>query len=140
MRLRITHRSERAEGFTLAEVLAALLLMAIVIPVAIDGMHIASRAGEVAAIKGEAARVGQRVLNENIVTTNWTSSSQSGTIVEGQRPFRWNLRSENWTQDPNQNVIMQLTAEVFYTVQSREYSVRLSTLVDSTQPTNGTSN
>jgi hypothetical protein len=114
--------------------------MAIVIPVAIDGMHIASRAGEVAAIKGEAARVGQRVLNENIVTTNWTSSSQSGTIVEGQRPFRWNLRSENWTQDPNQNVIMQLTAEVFYTVQSREYSVRLSTLVDSTQPTNGTSN
>ncbi len=74
-----------------------------------------------------------------MVTTNW-NQAQSGTVVEGQRHFHWNLQSENWTQDPNQNVIMQLSAEVFYTVQGREYSVRLATLVDSTQPTNGVSN
>jgi len=51
-----------ASAFTLAEVLAALLFMAIVIPVAIEGMHIASLAGTVAARKGEAARVAQRLL------------------------------------------------------------------------------
>lgn len=140
MRLRVLPRNERAQGFTLAEVLAALLLMAIVIPVAIDGMHIAARAGDVAALKGEAARVAQRVLNENVVTTNWTQSSQSGTIAEGQRQYRWSLHSDNWTQDPNQNVILQLSVEVFYTAQGRQYSVRMSTLVDSSQPTNGTSN
>jgi prepilin-type N-terminal cleavage/methylation domain-containing protein len=140
MRLRAIPRSERAKGFTLAEVLAALLLMAIVIPVAIEGMHIASRAGEVAALKGEAARVAQRLLNENVVTTNWTQSSQSGTSVEGQRRFRWNLHSDAWNQDPNQTFMLQLSAQVFYTVQNQEFSVRMSTLVDSTPQTNGTSN
>ena len=59
--------------------------MAIVIPAAIEGLHIASLAGTVAARKGEAARVAQRVLTENLVTTNWNQSAQSGTVTEGQR-------------------------------------------------------
>jgi prepilin-type N-terminal cleavage/methylation domain-containing protein len=139
MRLRVIPKTERSEGFTLAEVLAALLLMAIVIPAAVEAMHIATRAGEVAARKGEAALIAQRILNQNVVTTNWNQSSQSGTVMQGQHQFRWNLHSENWTQDPSQNVIMQLSAEVFFFAQNREYSVRMSTLVDSSQPTNGSS-
>jgi len=120
-------------AFTLAEVLAALLFMAIVIPAAVEGLHIASLAGTVAARKGEAARVAQRMLTESLVTTNWNQSSQGGTVTEGQRQFRWTMRSAPWTQDPNQNVILQLSAEVFFTAQNREYSVRMSTLVDSSQ-------
>ena len=65
-------------------------------------MHIASLAGTVAARKGEAARVAQRVLTENLVTTNWSQSAQSGTVTEGQRQFRWTMRTDPWTQDPNQ--------------------------------------
>jgi Tfp pilus assembly protein PilV len=120
-------------GFTLAEVLAALVFMAIVIPVALDAMHIASRAGTVAARKGEAARVAQRLLTENLVTTNWNQSAQSGTLTEGQRQFRWTMRTDPWTQDPNQNVILQLSVEVFFAAQNQDYSVRMSTLVDSSQ-------
>lgn len=107
--------------------------MAIVIPAAVEGLHIASLAGTVAARKGEAARVAQRMLTESLVTTNWNQSSQGGTVTEGQRQFRWTMRSAPWTQDPNQNVILQLSAEVFFTAQNREYSVRMSTLVDSSQ-------
>ena len=84
-----------------------------------------------AARKGEAARVAQRLLNENLVTTNWSSSSQSGTLTEGQRQFRWTMRTDPWTQDPNVSLILQLSVEVFFTAQNRDYSVRLSTLVDS---------
>ena len=120
-------------GFTLAEVLAALLFMAIVIPAAIEGMHIASLAGTVAARKGEAVRVAQRLLAENLVTTNWNQSAQSGTLTEGRRQFRWTMRTDPWNQDRNQNVILQLSVEVFFTAQNRDYSVRLSTLVDSSQ-------
>ena len=120
-------------GFTLAEVLAALVFMAIVIPVALDAMHIASRAGTVAARKGEAARVAQRLLTENLVTTNWSQSAQSGTLTEGQRQFRWTMRTDPWPQDPNQNVILQLSVEVFFAAQNQDYSVRMSTLVDSSQ-------
>ncbi|MGD0261555.1 MAG: hypothetical protein ABSD29_17210 [Verrucomicrobiota bacterium] len=126
-------RRRSSAGFTLAEVLAALLFMAIVIPAALEGLHIASLAGTVAARKGEAARVAQRLLIENLVTTNWNQSGQSGTLTEGQRQFRWTLRTDPWTQDPNQNVILRLSVEVFFTAQNRDYSVRLSTLVDSSQ-------
>jgi type II secretory pathway pseudopilin PulG len=120
-------------GFTLAEVLAALLFMAIVVPVAMEGLHIASLAGAVAQRKGEAARIAQRVLNESLVTTNWSQSLQSGTTIEGQRQFRWTLRSAPWSQDPAQSVLRQLSVEVTFTAQNREYAVKLSTLVDSSQ-------
>ena len=126
-------RSRSTAGFTLAEVLAALLFMAIVIPAAIEGMHIASLAGAVAARKGEAARVAQRLLAENLVTTNSSQSVQSGTLTEGQRQFNYTMRSDPWNRDPSQNVIRQLSVEVKFTAQNREYSVRMSTLVDSSQ-------
>ncbi len=120
-------------AFTLAEVLAALLFMAIVVPVAMEGLHIASLAGAVAQRKGEAARIAQRVLNESLITTNWNQSLQSGSTIEGQREFRWTLRSDPWTQDPAQNVMRQLSVEVLFNAQDRQYSVKLSTLVDTSQ-------
>jgi len=126
-------RRRSTAGFTLAEVLAALLFMAIVIPVAIEGMHVASRAGTVSERKGEAARVAQRLLAENLVTTNLNQAVQGGTLTEGQREFNWTLHSDPWNQDPNQNVIHQLTVEVKFKAQNQEYAVRMSTLVDSSQ-------
>jgi hypothetical protein len=128
-----TEQLARIAAFTLAEVLAALVFMAIVIPVALDAMHIASRAGTVAARKGEAARVAQRLLTETLVTTNWSQSVQSGTLTEGQRQFNWTMHNDPWNQDPSQNVIRQLSVEVVFTAQNRDYSVRMSTLVDSLQ-------
>jgi Tfp pilus assembly protein PilV len=126
-------RSRSTAGFTLAEVLAALLFMAIVIPAAIEGMHIASLAGTVAQRKGEAARVAQRLLVENLVNTNSSQSVQSGTLTEGQRQFNYTMRSDPWSRDTSQNVIRQLSVEVKFTAQNRDYSVRMSTLVDSSQ-------
>jgi len=122
-------RIGRSAGFTLAEVLAALMFMAIVIPVAVQGLRIASRAGEVAQRKDQAARVAERVLNEHIVTTNWNQSVQSGTLLEGGLQYRWTLRNELWSQDAMQ----LLSIEVVYAVQNQDYSVRLSTLASSQQ-------
>jgi hypothetical protein len=126
-------RRRSAAGFTLAEVLAALLFMAIVIPVAIEAMHIASRAGTVSERKGEAARVAQRLLAETLVTTNWSQAVQGGTVTEGQRQFAWTMHSDPWNQDPNQNVIRQLSVEVKFAAQGQNFSVLMSTLVDSSQ-------
>src|SRR5437763_14925786 len=121
-------------GFTLAEVLAALVFMAILIPVAIEGLTMASRSGEVAARKAEAALVAQSILNESIVTTNWNSSLQNGKVRQGIHDFGWTMRNDPWTQDPNATTMRQLAVEVKYTAQGREYSVRLATLVDSSPP------
>jgi len=121
-------------AFTLAEVLAALMFLAIVIPTAVEALHVASLAGEVAARKSEAARVADRVLNESLVTTNWSGGIQSGTATEGILDFRWKLTTENWPQDSME----LLTAEVTYSAQGKDFTVRLSTLANSqtaAQPT-----
>src|SRR2546423_14922419 len=119
-----TSKPRRKEAaFTLAEVLAALVFMAILIPVALEGLSIASRAGEVAVRKSEAALVAERILNENIVTTNWNRTMQSGSLRQGARDFRWTLRNDPWTQDPNQNVIRLLSVEVTFGAQGRDYSI-----------------
>ena len=126
----------RGAAFTLVEVLAALLFMAIVVPVALEAMHLASRAGTVAARKSEAARVAVRLLNDSIVTTNWSAAMQNGTLTEGFRQFDWTLHNDPWTQDPFQNAMRQLSVEVGFTAQGQHYSVSMSTLVDSTVLTN----
>jgi type II secretory pathway pseudopilin PulG len=122
----------RCRAFTLAEVLAALLFLAIVIPTAVEALHVASLAGEVAVRKSVAARVADRILNESLVTTNWTGGNQSGTVTEGVLDFKWKLTSATWPEDPMQ----LLTVEVTYSAQGKDYSVSLSTLANTqTQPT-----
>src|SRR5689334_12048936 len=124
----------RSDGFTLAEVLAALVFMAILIPVALEGLSIAGRAGEVAARKSEAALVAERILNESVLTTNWNSSVQNGTVRQGYRDFRYTLRSDPWDLDPNQTAMRLLSVEVTFDAQGQDHSVRMSTLVDSSTP------
>ncbi len=116
----------RSAGFTLAEVLAALAFMAIVIPVAVEGLRISNKAGQVAERKAAALRVADRVLNETVATGQWRSASQNGTAMEGTRQYRWNVRSEPWRED----AMRLVTVEVLYPVQGEDYDVRLSTVVD----------
>jgi hypothetical protein len=119
-------KRRRDQAFTLAEVLAAMMFMVIVIPVAVEALHIASVSGEVAVRKAEASRVADRVLNENLVTTNWNQYA-TGTLTENGRDFRWTLRNEYWPAD---TALQLLTAEVEFSAQGRTYSTRLSTLAN----------
>jgi len=109
-------------------VLAALVVMAIVIPVAIEGMRIANRAGVVAQRKSVAVRLAENQLNDLIVTGNWQYAQRSGTFGEDWPGYRWKLLNENWGQD----VMRLISIEVTYEVQNREYSVLLSTVVPPT--------
>jgi Tfp pilus assembly protein PilV len=120
-----TQKNRRRSAFTLAEVLAAMLFLAIVIPAAVEAMHLASLAGEVAARKGAAARVADRILNESLVTTNWGNGTQSGTTSEGALEFSWTLTTQSWSEDSAMQVV---TAEVKFTAQGKDYSVKLNTL------------
>ena len=113
-------------AFTLAEVLAAMLFLAIVVPTAIEALHVASLGGEVAVRKTAAARVADRILNESLVTTNWGGGQQTGSTTEGITDFKWTLTSKTWSEDSMQ----LLTAEVTYSAQGKDYSVKMSTLAN----------
>jgi type II secretion system protein I len=150
MNLPPKHAPKRARrGFTLAEVLVALAFMAIVIPVVLQGLRIASLAGEVSQRKALAARIAERVLNEAIVTGQF-ASTQSGTEQSGGYQYQWSTKSEPWNSiatvltvnNPNginqsvvnQNNIHELSVDVTFAAQGKNYSVHLSTLVNVSQP------
>jgi prepilin-type N-terminal cleavage/methylation domain-containing protein len=132
-------------AFTLAEVLAALALMAIVIPVVVQGLKIASLAGELSQRKAMALRVAERVLNEAIVAGQW-NGVQSGTDQSGPYPFKWSIRNEPWSalssalavSTPagvdqnfvNQNNLKLLSVDVTFGAQDKSYKVQLSTVAD----------
>jgi type II secretory pathway pseudopilin PulG len=116
-------------AFTLAEVLAALVFMAILIPVALEGLSIASRAGEVAARKSEAVILAESLLNENAIMTNGNQSMQSGVTRQGIHDFHWSLHNEPWVQDKSQNSVRLLWVEVVFNTKGKDYSLRLDTLV-----------
>ena len=115
----------RTDAFTLVEVLAALLMMAIIVPVAMEGMSIATRAGVLGQRKAAAMRVAERVLNELIIEGETTRASTTGTTADGDTNYPWSMRSENWPEDP----MIHLTVTVTFTVQGNDFTVELSTLV-----------
>ena len=117
--------ARRTGAFTLAEVLAALTFMAIVIPVAIEGLHIANRAGVVAQRKTVAVRVAENALNEALVSSQSQGGARNGVVQEGAVEYRWSVRYSIWPED----AMRVVTAEVLYLVQGQEHDVRLSTLV-----------
>jgi hypothetical protein len=112
--------------------LAALLFMAIVIPVAVQGLQVASRASVVAQRKAVAARIAESLLNELVVSGQGLLGARDGTIEAASVEYRWVVRFDSWNpgQTPIQLVPMQLvTVEVTFPVQAQVYEVRLSTLI-----------
>ena len=128
------HTLSRRRGFTLVEVLAAMLFMAIVIPVAMHGVSIASRAGNLGQRKAAAMRVAERVLNEMIVTGQMSSGASQGSIVDGDTTYPWTMKSEPWTED----TMTQVTVKVSFDVQGSTFDVSASTLYDPNATTAGT--
>jgi Tfp pilus assembly protein FimT len=122
-------RARSCAGFTLAEVLAALVFMAIVIPVAVEGLRVASLAGQWGVRRAAAARVAERVLNELVVTGQWRRGIQSGQTLEGLQVYEWESRLDPWLESH----LRVLTVRVRFPVQHQEAEVVLSTLVDVTQ-------
>lgn len=118
-------------GFTLAEVLAALLLMAILIPVTMQGVSVASRAGTLGQRKATAMRIAERVLDEQVVARLVGSATPYGTAVEGDIAYPWTIRSDPWTEDDASSLTV-VSVRVEFTVQGNTYDVVASTLYDPT--------
>ena len=133
-----TAAKRRRSAFTLAEVLAALLLMAIVIPVAMQGLHVASTAGEIGQRKMIAARIGNKMLNELKVTAQLQNTGQSGVVQEHGISYRWTVKNQSWTEDTLSQITVA-TLTVSFPVQDRNYEVHLSTLVPPPQQLTTTS-
>jgi|SRR5581483_8629321 len=129
-RLRPVPRSRR-RGFTLVEVLAALLFMAIVIPIAMHGVSIASRAGILGQRKAAAIRVAERVLDESFISGQLGTTATNGTTTDGETTYTWTLQTQPWTED----TMTTATVTVSFDVQGNTFDISLTTLFDPTTTT-----
>ena len=119
----------RRAGFTFAEVLAAMLFLAILVPAVVQGLSLANRAAVLAERKAAAVQLAERQLNTMLLNDAWVSSDVRGTFGEAWPLFRWELERGAWREDD----MNQLTLRVWFPVQGVEHSVTLTTLVDDSQ-------
>ena len=114
-----------AMGFTLIEVLATLVLLGIVVPVAMRGVSLALAAASTARRTAEAASLAAGKLNELIVDGSWQTSGNTGDFAAENHPeYTWTC--ENASRDYG---TYEVVLTVAWTQRGQERNLRLSTLV-----------
>lgn len=112
-------------GFTLVEVLAALVLLAAILPVAMQGISLATRTTGAARDRMVAASLAETTLNEIVASGAWKDGELSGDWGEEWPDYRWSSEVEDWGEDN----LRRLEVHVYWDERQGRRSVTLSTLV-----------
>ena len=112
-------------GFTLIEVLVALTVLAVVLPVAMQGVSIVLQLGADAKHRAEAATLAQGKLDELTATNAWQSGELSGSFSESLPAYHWTATVQPW----GDGTMDEVTVEVSWTARQRQKSVIVGTLV-----------
>lgn len=127
-------RSARLTAFTLVEVLAALLLVAIVLPVVMQGISLATGAASSAKRRTEAVSLAQSKMAELYATEGWRGGSLSGrfTSFDGVNAadYSWRADVTGWTEP----YVRQLAVHVSWDRTAGEQTITLTTLVYEGRP------
>ncbi len=119
------HRRQRA--FTLVEVLATVLLISIVVPVAMKGITLSTRMASHSKRQIEAVYLAKSKLAELIASGDWQNSSKSGNFDSEWLDYEWQLESSEWEVESVYQLDLRVTWDKVTKLEKR--SVVLSTLV-----------
>jgi type II secretory pathway pseudopilin PulG len=123
-------RGTRGEkGFTLVEILATFVLIALILPAAMEGISLAMKLGTKSKHQVEASALAETKLAEFLLSGDYSKGDQSGTFdtTGSDTSYTWNLAVEDWTTEDS---MKQLTMTVGWTSSAgTDHSVALSTLV-----------
>jgi len=122
---RWARRGETLAAFTLVETLATLALVAIILPVAMRGISLATAAASQAKRQTEAASLAEAKLNELLTTNAWQSSELSGDFGQDWPGYRWTAAVQSWLG----TTVQQVAVTVKWTALGKSRSVTLTTLV-----------
>jgi len=133
-------------AFTLVEVLAAMLLMAIVLPPVMEGVSLATRNASDARHRTEAAGLAEEKLSEILATQQWQGGTLSGDFGSDAPAYHWQATVNGWAADTTSVGLQQIDLSVLWNDSAgRQKSVILSTLTyvrttaTTGTPTGGTS-
>lgn len=116
--------ARRRRGFTLLEVLATLMVIGIVMPIAMKGISLGVSAASLSKRSVEAAMLAETKLNELAVVGPWSMGSMSGEFGSDWPDYRWN--SVITTRETD---LMEISVNVTWPWRGGERSVGVSTMV-----------
>lgn len=122
----------QAGGFTLMEVLAALVFLAILVPAVLSALSLSSRVSTLAERRAVAAELAENQLNEELIANTWqTAAATQGDFGPDYPGYSWQMTQTSWngTGDAMTSNMTELTMEVTFPVQGQPQSVKLTTLV-----------
>jgi len=116
-------------GFSLIEVLAALLLVAIVLPVVMQAFDVTTSMATLARQRTEAAALADSKINELVGTGDWKLGVLSGDFSPDHPDYRWRADLVNW----DTSTLEELDVHVIWEFHGKEHDYTVSTLVDQAQ-------
>jgi prepilin-type N-terminal cleavage/methylation domain-containing protein len=122
---RTVERCHRSGGFTFVELLATVVLIAIIMPVAMQTIALCTRLAGLSRNTIEAASLASTQLTELTTSQDWETGGKSGDFGSDWPGYRWTADVSNWTD----STVRQVDLTVFWQSQGRQRTVTLSTLV-----------
>ena len=112
-------------GFTFIELLATVVLIAIIMPVAMQCIALCTRLGGQSRRQIEGASLARTKLTELTASRDWQTGAKGGEFGSDWLGYRWTAEVSSWTD----STLRQLDVTVLWESQGRQRSVTLSTLV-----------
>ena len=112
-------------AFTLVEILATLVLVAIILPVAMSGISLALSVADESRRETEAASLAQNKMAEIIACELWQTASLAGDFSPDWPEYRWAALVTQWQGTQ----LRQLDVQVLWNHRGKDRSVTLTTLV-----------
>ena len=113
--------------FTLVEVLVALLVTAVVVPVALRALLTVGALREVASYRRQATDLADFKLRELVATAAWTDADDSGDFGEDYPGYTWELVTDSWTE--GEIALRRLDLAVYGPARVGQTAITLTTLV-----------
>jgi len=120
---RENHR--RPGGFTFIELLATVVLIGLIMPVAMRSIGLCTRVAGLSRKQVEAASLARMKLTELTVTRDWENGNQKGDFGTDWPGYQWKAMVSNWTD----TLVRQLDLTVSWQSAGKERGVTFSTLV-----------
>jgi prepilin-type N-terminal cleavage/methylation domain-containing protein len=123
--IKIVNKCNRSGGFTFIELLATIVLIGIIMPVAMRSIGLCTRLGGHSRRQIEAASLARTKLTELTCSQDWKTGEKRGDFGSDWPGYQWTAAVSNWTD----SVVSQLDLTVTWQSQGRQRSLTLSTLV-----------
>jgi prepilin-type N-terminal cleavage/methylation domain-containing protein len=118
------HRPRRG-GFTFIELLATVVLIGLIMPVAMHSIGLCTRVAGLSRKQVEAASLAKMKLTELTVTRDWENGNQKGDFGTDWPGYQWTATVVNWTD----TLVRQLDLTVSWQSAGNQRHITFSTLL-----------